>query len=183
MREIIPREIEIENVDIWFQDEARVGQRGTLKRTWAKKGARRRLTRQQQFEYAYVFGAVCPRTNQSVGPVLPAANSHAMVIHLEEISNNIPKDRDGVVVLDGAAWHKAKKIQGFNNLSVLVLPPASPELNRVEQIWQQLRDNWLANRCYDGYEAILDACCHAWNWFVDLPGKINRLCFRSWAEL
>ncbi|MFI0435931.1 MAG: hypothetical protein ACH350_09465 [Parachlamydiaceae bacterium] len=43
-----------------------------------------------------------------------------MVIHLEEISNNIPKDRDGVVVLDGAAWHKAKKIQGFNNLSVLV---------------------------------------------------------------
>ena len=85
-----------------------------------------------------------------------------MVIHLEEISNNIPKDRDGVVVLDGAAWHKVKKIQGFNNLSVLVLPPASPELNRVEQIWQQLRDNWLANRCYDGYEAILDACCHAW---------------------
>ncbi|MFI0436108.1 MAG: IS630 family transposase [Parachlamydiaceae bacterium] len=170
-------------MDIWFQDEARVGQRGTLKRTWAKKGARRRLTRQQQFEYAYVFGAVCPRTNQSVGLVLPAANSHAMVIHLEEISKNIPKDRDGVVVLDGAAWHKAKKIQGFNNLSVLVLLPASPELNPVEQIWQQLRDNWLANRCYDGYERILDACCHAWNWFVDLPGKINRLCSRSWAEL
>ncbi|MFI0435382.1 MAG: transposase, partial [Parachlamydiaceae bacterium] len=48
---------------------------------------------------------------------------------------------------DGAAWHKAKKIQGFNNLSVLVLLPASPELNPVEQIWQQLQDNWLANRC------------------------------------
>lgn len=45
MREIIPREIEIENVDIWFQDEARVGQRGTLTRTWAKKGTRRRLMR------------------------------------------------------------------------------------------------------------------------------------------
>lgn len=55
MREIIPQEIEIENVDIWFQDEARVSQRGTLTRTWAKKGTRRRLTRQQQFEYAYVF--------------------------------------------------------------------------------------------------------------------------------
>jgi transposase len=170
-------------VDIWFQDEARVGQRGTLTRTWAKKGTRPRLTRQQQFEYAYIFGAVCPKTNQSVGLVLPVANSDAMLIHLEEISKNIPKDRYGVVVLDGAAWHKAKKIQIFNNLSVLVLPPASPELNPVEQIWQQLRDNWLANRCYDGYEAILDACCHAWNWFVDLPGKISQLCSRSWAIL
>ncbi|MFI0435379.1 MAG: hypothetical protein ACH350_06610 [Parachlamydiaceae bacterium] len=68
----------------------------------------------------YVFGAVCPRTNQSVGLVLPGANSHGMVIHLEKISKNIAKDRDGVVVLDGAAWHKGKKIQGFNNLSVLV---------------------------------------------------------------
>lgn len=183
MIEVIPEEIDVENVDIWFQDEARVGQRGTLTRTWAKKGTRPRLARQQQFEYAYIFGAVCPRTNQSVGLVLPVANSNAMIVHLEEISRNIPKGRYGVVVLDGAAWHKAKKIQVFNNLSVLVLPAASPELNPVEQIWQQLRDNWLANRCYDGYEAILDACCHAWNWFVDLPGKINQLCSRSWADL
>src|ERR1700760_3544605 len=137
---VIPQGIDVENVDIWFQDEARVGQRGTVTRTWAKKGTRPRLFRQQQFEYAYIFGAVCPRTSQSVGIVLPAANSNAMLIHLEEISKHIPKGRHGVVVLDGATWHKAKKIQVFNNLSVLILPPASPELNPVEQIWQQLRD-------------------------------------------
>ena len=76
-----------------------------------------------------------------------------------------------------------KKIKIFDNLSVLILPPASPELNPVEQIWQQLRGNWLANRCYDNYDAIVEACCHAWNWFVDLPGKIQQLCSRSWANL
>ena len=51
--ERLPVGIPIESVDIWFQDEARVGQRGTVTRTWAAKGSRPRLTRQQQFEYAY----------------------------------------------------------------------------------------------------------------------------------
>ncbi|CCB85133.1 hypothetical protein PUV_01830 [Parachlamydia acanthamoebae UV-7] len=78
---------------------ARVGQRGTLTRTWAKKGTRPRLTRQQQFEYAYIFGAVCPKTNQSVGLVLPAANSNAMLVHLEEISKIFLK-----VVMELLCW-------------------------------------------------------------------------------
>jgi len=170
-------------VDIWFQDEARVGQRGTLTRTWAKKGTRPRITRQQQYEYAYIFGAVCPAKNQSVALVLPAVNSKAMVLHLKEISAHIPKGRHAILVLDGAAWHTTKKIQIFDNLSIMPLPPASPELNPVEQIWQCLRDNWLANRCFDGYDAIVGACCHAWNWFVDLPEKISQLCSRTWANL
>lgn len=104
MRKVIPQGIKIENVDMWFQDEARVGQRGTLTRTWAKKGSRPRLTRQQQFEYAYIFGAVCPATNASVGLVLPSANSKAMLVHLREISAQVPPGRHAVVVLDGAAW-------------------------------------------------------------------------------
>jgi transposase len=54
-----------------------------------------------------------------------------------------------------------EKIGTFKNLSIMILPAASPELNPVEQIWQQLRDNKLANRCYAGYEAIVDACCDA----------------------
>jgi transposase len=106
-----------------------------------------------------------------------------MLAHLQEISSQVPQGRHAVVVLDGAAWHTTKSIRVFSNLSLLILPPASPELNPVEQIWQQLRDNWLANRCYDGYEAIVDACCDAWNWFVDAPNRMMQLCTRSWAIL
>lgn len=180
---MLPKEVNLENVDIWFQDEARVGQRGTITRTWALKGTRPRVIRQQQFEYAYIFGAVCPAKDMAVGLVLPAVNTDAMLEHLKEISSHVPEGRHAVIVLDQAAWHTTQKLQIFDNLSLLPLPPASPELNPVEQVWQQLRDNWLANRCFNGYEAILDACCYAWNWFVDAPNRVRRLCTREWANL
>jgi len=170
-------------VDIWFQDEARVGQRGTLTRTWAEKGTRPRMTRQQQFEYAYIFGAVCPARDEAVALVLPFANTHGMLAHLKEISEKVSEGRHAVVVLDQAAWHTTKKLGIFDNLTILPLPPASPELNPVEQVWQKLRDNWLANRVYEGYEAILEACCHAWNWFVDIPNHVQNLCTRAWAKV
>ena len=92
--------MEIEQVDIWFQDEARVGQRGTVTRTWAKKGSRPCLARQQQFEYAYIFGAVCPGKDEAVGLVMPTVNTEAMLVHLEHISTRIPEGRHAVIVLD-----------------------------------------------------------------------------------
>ena len=179
----IPEGIDLDNVDIWFQDEARVGQKGTLTRTWAIKGTRPRLTRQQQFEYAYIFGAVCPAQDKAVALVLPSCNTHGMLAHLEEISANISPGRHAVIVLDQAAWHTTKAITKFENVTLLCLPPASPELNPVEQVWQCLRDNWLANRFYEGYEAILEACCEAWNWFVEAPNRVRSLCSRKWANL
>jgi len=118
---VLPKEVDIEAVDIWFQDEARVGQRGTVTRTWAKKGTRPRLSRQQQFEYAYVFGAVCPARDEAVGLVLPAANTEAMLVHLEHISMKIPAGRHAVIVLDKAAWHTTKRLKRFHNISLLPL--------------------------------------------------------------
>lgn len=170
-------------MDVWFQDEARVGQRGTLTRTWAKKGTRPRLIRQQQFEYAYIFGAVCPVRDEAVGLIMPAANTEAMLVHLEYISRKIPAGRHGVIILDKAAWHTTKRLKKFSNITLIGLPPASPELNPTEQVWQALRDEKLANRCYDDYEDILNACCEAWNYFVDTPNRVKKLCTRSWANL
>jgi hypothetical protein len=160
-----------------------VGQRGTLTRTWAKKGTRPRLTRQQQFESAYIFGAVCPALDKGVGLVLPYANTHGMLLHLEEISKNVDKGQHAVIVLDKAAWHTTSKVDIFDNLTLLPLPAASPELNPVEQVWQQLRDNHLANRCFSGYEDIVNSCCQAWNWFVDIPNQVKNLCSRAWTYL
>ena len=70
MTSALPEGVSLEQVEIWFQDEARVGQRGTLTRTWAIKGTMPQLTRQQQFEYAYLFGDVCPAQDQAIGLVL-----------------------------------------------------------------------------------------------------------------
>ena len=85
----MPEGIAPDTIEIWFQDEARVGQRGTVTRLWARKGSRPRVIRQQQFEYAYIFGAVCPKKDRAVGLVLPSIGMYCMQKHLEEISKEI----------------------------------------------------------------------------------------------
>lgn len=171
----------LEDVEIWFQDEARVGQKGTVTRIWARKGTRPRVIRQQQFEYTYIFGAFCPQKDMAAGLVLPNIGSFCMEKHLEEISKHVEKGKHGVVVFDQAAWHTSKKLKVPNNLSLLPLPVASPELNPAEQVWQVLRDRYLANRCFESFESIVDACCQAWNLLTEQTNAIRNLCTRSWA--
>lgn len=180
---MLPSGVTIQQVDIWFQDEARIGQRGTVTRIWAKKGTRPRGVRQQQSLSAYLFGAACPERDQAVGLILPVANSDAMVLHLAAISQTVPAGQHAVVVVDGAAWHTSDQCPCLDNLSLLVLPPYSPELNPIENLWAQLRQRWLANRCFQDYEAIVEACCEAWNGFTEQAGAIQNLCARSWAVL
>jgi len=177
----LPRTVELSDVDIWFQDETRVGQQGSITRLWAPKGSRPRAIRQQQFKHAYIFGAVCPSLEQAVGLVLPCVNMETMKIHLNEISKNVPEGRHALVVLDGAAWHQEHL--GLDNVTLLKIPPYSPELNPVEQVWQWLKQKWLSNRAYESYEKIVDACCDAWNHFESNPGIIASLCSRKWASL
>jgi transposase len=179
----IPEEIDLEQVDIWFQDEARVGQQGTVTRLWAVKGTRPRVVRQQQFNYTYIFGAVCPSRDEAVGLVMPYANTNTMQIHLEHISMKIPNGRHAVVVLDQAGWHTTGKLKRFKNITLISLPPASPELNPTEQVWRQLREGSLANRCFKDEEDIVNACCEAWNNFDEKVGAVKSLCSREWASL
>lgn len=116
------------NVEIWFQDEARVGQRGTVTRIWARRGTRPRVIRQQQFEYAYIFGAVCPQKDRAVGLVLPTIGMGCMQKHLDEIAKEVMPGNHAVVVLDQASWHTTKKLHLPKNISLLPLPAASPEV-------------------------------------------------------
>jgi transposase len=180
---VLPEGVELEQVDLWFQDEARVGQQGTLTRLWAPKGSRPGVVRQQQFVSAYLFGAVCPARDEAVGLVMPWVNTAAMQRHLEEIAAAVPAGRHAVVVADRAGWHLTPQLKVPANLSLLPLPAASPQLNPTEQVWEQLRQSHLANRCYSGYEDIVEACCRAWNSFVDTAGAVRKLCSRTWAVL
>ena len=182
-KEVLPDDIEPQKVDIWFQDEARVGQRGTTTRVWAEKGTRPRSVQQQQFLSTYIFGAFCPQNDDASGLILPKSNTVTMEIHLKEISDLVAEGRHGLIVLDGAAWHTTEKLQCPENISLLTLPAYSPELNPAEQVWQQMRQDSLSNRCFETYETIVDACCDAWNSFTSKAGAISSLCSREWACL
>jgi transposase len=104
--------------------------------------------------------------------------------HLAEISAQAAPGAHAIVVLDGAGWHRTGgKLHVPDNLSLLKLPPYSPELNPVENVWQFLRQNQLSNRVFDTYEAILDACCDAWNAFVAAPERVRSVTERPWAQV
>jgi hypothetical protein len=133
--DLVPDGLGLETVEVWFQDEARVGQRGTVTRIWAPKGSRPRVIRQQQFEAAYVFGAVCPAEGKAAALVMPKANSEGMQHHLDLIAATVTPGKHAVVIVDRAAWHMTGKLLIPVNLSILPLPPYSPELNPVEQIY------------------------------------------------
>jgi transposase len=116
-----------------------------------------------------------------------------MNAHLAEISRNVAVGAHAVLILDGAGWHGAgwhgAGWHGANalvipdNLSLLTLPPYSPELNPVENIWQYLRANWLAISVFDSYDAIVDACCAAWNRFANDPNTVTSITSRAWAQV
>ena len=81
------------SIELWWQDEARVGQQGSLTRIWAQRGSRPTAPRDQRYEWAYLFGAVCPARGVGAGLVLPHANVHAMNLHLQEISTQVSPGR------------------------------------------------------------------------------------------
>jgi hypothetical protein len=183
IKETIPERIGLEAVDVWFQDESRVGQQGTQTRLWAKRGTRPRVVKQQQFIAEYIFGAVCPTQQTAAAIVVPYANSHALEQHLQEIACHVPQGRHAVVVMDQAGWHSCKALNIPNNMTILHLPPYSPELNPQESVWQYLKDHFLANRVFKDRKDIQKSCCQAWNAFAKNTDLIASLTTRKWALL
>lgn len=169
-------------IEIWFQDEARIGQKNKITRRWAPKGTRPRAPKDQRTQWAYIFGAICPAKGKGAGLVLPWCDTHAMNAHLCEISAAIEPGAHAVLVVDQAGWHLTPKLRLPKNISILPLPPRAPELNPVENIWQFMRDNWLSNRVFANYDQIVALCCEAWNKLVDQPWRIMSIGSRDWAN-
>jgi hypothetical protein len=169
-------------IEVWFQDEARVGQQGTLTRIWARRGSRPRAPRDRRYAWAYLFGAVCPERAIGAGLVLPYANTEAMGLHLAEIGRHVASGAHGVVVLDGAGWRGAGNLVVPANLTLLPLPRYSPELNPVENVWEYLRQNQLGLRVWPDYAAIVETCCTAWNALMREPDRIASITRREWAR-
>ena len=170
------------SIELWFQDEARIGQKNGRVRIWARKGTRPRLPADQRYQNTYLFGAICPGRGVGAALVLPTANTQAMQLHLDEISKNIAHKAHGVVLMDRAGWHTTGKLNVPKNLTIILLPSKSPELNPVENIWQYMRANWLSNTVFENYDAIVDAACEAWNKLIDQPETITSIGLRDWAH-
>ena len=173
----------LENTEIWFQDETRIGQQGSLTRSWAIKGSRPRVVRQRQFLSAYLYGAICPTRQKAAALIMPYVNSACMSQHLAEIATQVSEGHHAIVVVDRASWHTSDKLTIPNTITLLPLPAYSPELNPQENVWQWLKSRHLANRVFSSFDAIVDAATDAWNCFVKKPELIESIGTREWAAI
>lgn len=169
-------------IELWFGDEARIGQKNKITRRWAKRGSRPSAPKDQRTASAYIFGAICPAEGTGAAIVAPYCNTAAMNLHLAEIATAVAPGAHAILLLDQAGWHLSAALEVPNNITILPLPPKSPELNPVENLWQFMRDNWLSNRIFTSYTNIVDHCCNAWNRIIDQPWKIMSLGLRGWAH-
>jgi putative transposase len=120
---------------------------------WAPSGLRPRVNTHMVREYTHVFSAACPSDGQTFSLILPFADTLAMQLFLQELSQQF-KDSRLVVVMDRAAWHRSKDLGPFENIRILFQPAHSPELNPVEHLWEHLREKHLRNRCWSSLEDL-----------------------------
>jgi hypothetical protein len=171
-------------IEIWFQDEARVGQKGGHAYIWAEVGSRPLMVHDNRHDSAHLFGAICPARGVGAAIIMPAVNTEAMNEHLKEISALVAEGAHAVVIQDGAGWHQAGGSLSIpDNISRLLLPPYSPELNPMENVWEYLRANKLCGRVWNTYEEIVEACRAAWDFLINDPRRIQSIGTRDWATV
>ncbi len=111
---------------------------------------------------------------------MPSVNTEAMNEHLKEISAQVSTNAHAVLLLDQAGWHQpGGRLCVPDNITLVHLPPYSPELNPMENVWEYLRK--LCRLVWDSYEAILAACRDAWNSLINDPERIRSIGTRDWA--
>lgn len=163
---------------MWFEDEARIGQQGTLTSVWAEKGSRPTVVKQTEYEWAYLFGAVNPLTGQSSALIAPTVNTAYMNHHLRFISESVGAETHVVLVIDQAGWHMARDLCVPSNITLLHLPPYSPELNPIERLWAYLKSHYLSNRVFVDYDDLFAATRTAWNTLT--PARLQTLTHTTW---
>jgi hypothetical protein len=167
---------------LFFQDEARVGQKGWLCHRWWPRGQRPPGLCDRRFDWTYIFAAVEPATDEGFALVLPTVSTVAMNRFLADFAKTLAADDHAVMVLDGAGWHGSNALVVPDTITLVPLPPYSPECNPVERIWLHLRERFLSLRLFPDQAAIIKACCDAWNALLADHGRITSLCFQPWVQ-
>ena len=160
-----------------FQDEAGFGRINKPKHCWCRKGVRPRVPCHHIRQYRYAYGAVDPISGDGYFLILPYCNTVCMNIFLEHLSEAYPDDYI-VLVCDGAAWHKSGSLQVAPNIELMFIPPYTPEMNPIEQIWKELRARGFHNEVFQTLDKVVDRLCDT---ICSLTGEtIRSITGRSW---
>lgn len=164
-----------------FEDEARFGRISDPRRCWAPPGVRPEVSTQFVREYEYAFATVSPQDGLLDTLVLPTVNTEAMNIFLAEVSRRHAEEFI-VMVLDGAGWHKARRLLVPANMRLLFLPPWSPQLNPVEHVWDEVREKWFTNRVFASLNAVEEQLITALKTLEEDSPRVASLTGFDWIK-
>ena len=166
-------------VKVMFQDEARCGRIADVRRCWAPRPMRPLCQGMLTHEYTYVFGAVDICTGELDSLILPHVNTECMQLFLDEVSSRHCDERI-VMVIDGAGWHRSHALRAPANIYLLTLPPYAPELNPIEHVWDELRENFFHNQVFKSLDALEDHLTLALKTFEGDPNKLESIVSWPW---
>jgi transposase len=129
----------------------------------------------KRFASRCLFAACRPGTDEAFALALPEATAASRAVFLARFARELEPGAHAALILDRAGWHVARGLAVPANVTLVPLPPYSPELNPVERVWLYLRERFLSHRVLDGYPAVLDAACRAWNALAAEPGRLASL--------
>jgi transposase len=138
--------------------------------------------RQTQYGYLYVLAAACPATGQAEGMLAPYLNTDTINAFLRLFSAALATDVQAVLIWDGAGYHTSKRLEVPANVSLIQLPPYSPELNPIENLWHYLRSHYWSNRKYADLTELEAAALHAWSQTCLNPKIIGSVCRAEYLE-
>lgn len=160
-----------------FQDEAGFGRINKPRYCWCKKGTRPLVPCHHIREYRYLYGAVDPIAGDSCFLVLPYCNTPCMQLFLDHLSYTFSNDYI-LLVVDGAAWHKAKWLNIPENIELFFLPPYTPEMNPIEQIWCEIRKRGFKNEIFSSLDLVIERLCDVVNSLTN--SVVKSITARSW---
>lgn len=149
---------------------------------WYKRGQRPPGLADKRFTFAYIFAAIEPGTDTAFSLIMPYADTDAMQEFLDRFSKTIAADEHVAMIADQAGWHVSNTLKVPPNISLVKLPPYSPELNPVERVWLYLKERYLSHRLLDDYDAIVDAAEAAWKRLTAESGRLTSLCSYPWIK-
>jgi transposase len=131
-------------VRVFSQDESRFGLLTIRRRRLTACGVQPVGAVQHVFEWFYVYGAVEPTTGARFFLELPYLNADTFQIFIDAFAHAFP-DSLNLLLLDNSGAHTAQRLQWPANVRYAWLPPYCPELNPIERLWRDLKDDlaWM----------------------------------------
>ena len=157
-------------IEVWSQDEARIGLVPILRRMWAPRGNRPIASNKTKYQWTYVYGFVHPATGKAFWLLLPTVNTEVMNLALAEFAKAVNPDGKKLIVLlvDGAGWHRSQDLVIPEGILLHPLPPYTPELQPVEAAWPLMKEP-IANRSFTALKEVEDLLVDRCRYLSDHP--------------